>query len=180
MDPTTDTDYLAGTGAREAGHLVQARAHFEVAASRRNALAVFELCEVCFDLADMPAVKRYAEELETLAEESAEAAYVASKAYECGACFSIVDSNIAAMKRKAFLLKSAELGNPVAQIEVASNYVYGANNFEKDIQQFDGWLNLAAQALPKQASEFFVEVAATEFLPIPKWLVHLREDALDV
>ena len=169
MDPFADADYEKGRTAQEAGDLKAARSHFELAVSRGNPVALLELIEVCFELGDVAAAKAHASDLQARAQSSAEISYVTSKAFEHGACLDIFGMDAAHEKRKEYLVRAAELGNPIAQIEVAANFAYGTNNFAKDLAEFSKWINRAAKDAPVEAARCFVDVAQLEGMPVPQW-----------
>jgi hypothetical protein len=80
-------------------------------------------------------------ELERLALRSGPTAYLASMAWE------VFDSSA----RKRFLLQSAELGFPAAQLDAAANYGLGLNGFERNMTQYERWIAAAAQNAPSEA-----------------------------
>src|SRR5690349_12432270 len=98
-------------------------------------VALLDVIEASFGRGDRQAVKAHAARLEGLAERSAEAAYVASKAFEHGACAEVFGVDTSQTKRKLYLLKAAQLGNPLAQIELAANYAYGANGYGENLKE---------------------------------------------
>lgn len=132
-------------------------------------VALLDAIEASFTKGDRDAVKSGAARLEQLAQSSAEAAYVTSKAFEHGACLFVFDVDTAHAKRKQYLLKAAELGNPLAQIELAANHAYGTNGYKESVEEFDKWIARAAQNEPAQAARCYADVAQAKDLPMPSW-----------
>jgi hypothetical protein len=170
MDPFSDADYVAGCEARDSGDLNVARRRLELAAKRNNPVAVLALLDVCYDLEDPDAALAHAAHLERMAESSAECAYVAAKAYEFGPWLNFVDADEADAKRKGYLVKAAELGNPMAQLELAANYGLGLNDFAENLDDFKRWVTAAAEERPVEAARCYADVARAKGLDLPPWV----------
>jgi TPR repeat protein len=132
-------------------------------------VALLDAIETSFARGDREAVKTGAARLEQLAQGSAGAAYVASKAFEHGACLFVFGIDTAHAKRKQYLSRAAELGNPMAQIELAANHAYGTNGYEENIEEFQKWIGLAAKHEPIEAARCYAEVAEAKGIAIPHW-----------
>ena len=132
-------------------------------------VALLDAIEASFDRGDREAVKTHAARLENLAQSSAEAAYVASKAFEHGGCAAVFGVDAAHEKRKLYLLKAAQLGNPLAQIELAANYAYGTNGYGENLREFEAWIARAAENEPLEAARCYAEVGQTKGLSLPQW-----------
>ncbi len=153
MDAFEDPNYIAGCEARTGGDLLRARKCFELAAGDGNYVALADLCDVCDQLGDFEAVYTHVAKLQSLALMSAEISYGIAKLFEGlpGAfCF-----GHAADLRIKYLLNAAEIGNPMAQLEVASNYWFGNNGFTQSADEARRWVHRASRAiqLPEWATE---------------------------
>jgi len=145
MGPLDDPDYVAGSKAQDEDDFEKARRHFERASDRGNFFALGELCIVCDRLGDLDATRRHTAKLEALALMSAEASYVAAKSLE--SCFNTFAFDECKTKHNRYLLNAADIGNPMAQLEVASNLSLGANGFEKSRVDAQRWVRRAADQL---------------------------------
>ena len=98
---------------------------------------------------DTGALRALATELERRAEKSGELAYLASLAHE------LFDSPA----RQRFLRRSAELGFPAAQLDIAANFALGLNGFPRDIAQYEQWIGVAEKVAPSDAAALRSRVA---------------------
>jgi hypothetical protein len=160
MDPLRDENYIAGHEARKGGRLVEARTHFERAAGDGNFVALGELCSLCDQLGDVEAARVHAKKLEELALMSAEVSYVAAMYFD--SCYNTFGLEGVERMRVKYLLNSAEIGNPIAELEVGSNYWDGANGFRRDPDQARYWIrrgqaSLAPEPLPDWAAAILEE-----------------------
>jgi TPR repeat protein len=160
MDPFRDPSYIAACEAQARGNLEEARTHFERAAAEGNHVALGELCAVCDQLGDLAAVRLHAKRLEALALMSSEVSYVAAKCLDL--CSNTFGFDGASEKRVKFLLNAAEIGNPVAQLEVAANYAEGSNGFARSRVQAREWVRRAMRSMPSEA--------------IPQWAREILEN----
>ena len=114
-----------------------------------DAAALLQLIEAHTKSGNTAALRALASELERLAKQSGQVAYLASLAYE------IFDSQT----RQRFLIQSAELGFPAAQLDAAANFALGLNGFVRDTSQYERWLAAAEETVPSEAAALRSRVA---------------------
>ena len=61
--------------------------------------------------------------------------------------------------RQRFLIQSAELGFPAAQLDAAANFALGLNGFARDISQCEKWLAAAEKIVPSEAAALRLRLA---------------------
>ena len=159
MDPFQDPDYIAACEAQSNGDLSAARTNYERAASGGNVVALGELCCVCDQLGDLEAVRVHAQKLEAFALMSVEASYTAAKCLDN--CVNTFGFEGAKGKFMKYLLNAAEIGNPIAELEVAANYWDGANGFKQSSDQARYWVRKARRSLAPD--------------PLPDWAAEILE-----
>ena len=111
--------------------------------------ALLELIDAHTKSGDTAALRALTSDLERLAQESGQVAYLASLAYE------LFDSPT----RQRFLIQSAELGFPAAQLDAAANFALGLNGFTRNISQYEKWLAAAEKVVPSEAAALRARVA---------------------
>ena len=111
--------------------------------------ALLQLIEAHTKSGDAAALRALTIELERGAKESGQFAYLASFAYE------LFDS----ATRQRFLIQSAELGFPAAQLDAAANFALGLNGFARDMSQYEKWLAAAEKVVPSEAAALRLRLA---------------------
>ena len=112
-------------------------------------VALLQLIEAHTKSGDTAVLRALTSDLERRAKGSGQFAYLASLAYE------LFDS----ATRQRFLIQSAELGFPAAQLDAAANFALGLNGFARDISQCEKWLAAAEKIVPSEAAALRLRLA---------------------